>query len=73
MRQMRAGMPFTNHHAGNKRRRGESTKRGKLYRVWTLRGRVSYRFRAPFRIPAGEGTPVQIQRLPHSRTDDAHV
>ena len=61
MREMRTGMPFGYIHARKSRRDDRAGTCGKLHRLRALRGRMSDRFRATQRIPAGENAYDRLQ------------
>ena len=61
MREMRTGMPFGYIHARKGRRDDRAGTCGKLHRLRALRGRMSDRFRATQRIPAGENAYDRLQ------------
>ena len=58
---MRTGMPFGYIHARKSRRDDRAGTCGKLHRLRALRGRMSDRFRATQRIPAGENAYDRLQ------------
>ena len=58
---MRTGMPFGYIHARNGLRDNRAGTCGKLHRLRALRGRMSDRFRATQRIPAGENAYDRLQ------------
>ena len=61
MREMRTGMPFGYIHVRKSRRDDRAGTCGKLHRLRALRGRMSDRFRATQRIPAGENAYDRLQ------------